>query len=36
SMLTRVSGEIKNGKLHEKLEVSRLVEPEGFEPSSKQ
>ena len=26
----------KNGKLHEKLEVSRLVEPEGFEPSSKQ
>jgi site-specific DNA recombinase len=26
----------ENGKLHEKLEVSRLVEPEGFEPSSKQ
>jgi len=25
----------KSGKLHEKLEVSRLVEPEGFEPSSK-
>jgi site-specific DNA recombinase len=29
-------GEVKTGQLPKYLEVSRLVEPEGFEPSSKQ